>query len=138
MVRIGLMRQTDIFHFTHESNLPKILEEGALLCDRLCQAGNLTTRDIAYSDLKRRRALTPVEAGPGGTLADYVPFYFGTRSPMLYAYKGGYVTGKRENQDAIVYFVTTVEKIASEIGFSHSQMAIQSKSQRPSTTTWRC
>lgn len=91
--------------------MPKIFMEGALLCDRLCQASNLTTRDIAYRDLKRRRARTVVEGGPQGSLADYVPFYFGPRSPMLYAYKCGQVTNRPENQDEIIYFVTSVETV---------------------------
>jgi hypothetical protein len=56
---------------------------------------------------------TVVEEPPGGTLGDYVPFYFGTRSPMLYTYKNGNVTGRRENQDEIIYLASTAEHIAS-------------------------
>ncbi|NMO50677.1 DUF4433 domain-containing protein [Actinoplanes sp. TBRC 11911] len=101
-----------IYHFTHRANLPKILEAGLLLCDRLCRESDLTVRDIAYSGLKQKRAVTEVEVPPGGTLADYVPFYFGTRSPMMYAYKKGKVTGKPENLDNLVYFATDVEDVA--------------------------
>lgn len=104
---------TPIYHFTHKANLPKILGVSCLLCDRLCRESDLTARDIAYPDLKQKRASTPVEVPPGGTLADYVPFYFGTRSPMLYVYKSGRVTGKPESQDDLVYFATYAEDVAS-------------------------
>jgi hypothetical protein len=73
----------------------------------------LTSKDIGYPDLKQKRAMTPVEVPLGQTLDYYVPFYFGTRSPMLFAYKSGRVTGKNEDQDDIVYFATTVEDIAA-------------------------
>jgi hypothetical protein len=55
---------------------------------------------------------TVVEISPGGTLGDYVPFYFATCSPMLLAYKDGCVTGRPENQDDIIYLVTSAEYIA--------------------------
>jgi hypothetical protein len=42
---------------------------------------------------------------PGGTLDQYVPFYFGPRSPMMLTYKNGNVTGKREDISEPVYFV---------------------------------
>ena len=102
---------TWIYHFTHRDNLASILASGGLVCDRLCLDGGLTTRSIAYSRLKRQRMRTAVEVPPGGTLGDYVPFYFGTRSPMLLTYKDGNVTGKQENQDEIIYLATTVEHI---------------------------
>jgi hypothetical protein len=102
---------TWIYHFTHKDNLPSILASGSLICDRLCLDDGLASRSIAYSNLKRQRMRTPVEVPPGGTLADYVPFYFGTQSPMLLTYKDGNVTGTRENQDEIIYFATTVEHI---------------------------
>ena len=77
---------TYIYHHTHIDNLSGILRSGGVCCDRICQASTLTLRDIAYQNLKLRRMTTPVEVPPGGVLADYVPFYFGPRSPMLYAY----------------------------------------------------
>lgn len=102
---------TPIYHFTHIANLEKIFSSGALLCDSLCCASGQPTRSIAYSNLKEQRARTLVEVLPGETLDKYVPFYFGTRSPMLYTYKNGNVTGKIESQDEIVYFATTAETI---------------------------
>lgn len=102
-----------IYHFTHWSNLLPILTGGGLDCDRVCRSLSLTQRSIGYSDLKDKRLNTDVEVFPGGKIGDYVPFYFGTRSPMLYAYKNGRVTGQRENQDEIIYLVTWAEAVAS-------------------------
>ena len=104
---------TYIYHFTHMSNLASIVESEALYCDRICQSTDLNPRNIAYSNLKERRRATQVEIAPGGTLCDYVPFYFGTRSPMLYTYSQGNVTGRRENQDEIIYLVSSAETITS-------------------------
>lgn len=39
---------------------------------------------IGLPDLIQRRATRPVPLAPGGTLGDYIPFYFGTHSVMLY------------------------------------------------------
>ncbi|AVT29874.1 DUF4433 domain-containing protein [Plantactinospora sp. BC1] len=102
---------TPIYHFTHITNLEKVIEAGALLCDSLCRASGQAARNIAYPNLKEQRAITLVEVPPGETLDKYVPFYFGTRSPMLFTYKNGNVTGKPENQDDIIYFATTAETI---------------------------
>ena len=57
---------------------------------------------------------TIVEVAPGGTLGDYVPFYFGPRSPMLFTYSKGNVPGTSGNQDEIIYFVTEAEYLASK------------------------
>ena len=44
--------------------------------------------------------------------ADYVPFYFGPKSPMLYAIKQGKVEGY-QGQREIVYLVAAAEEIAA-------------------------
>ena len=83
-----------------------------MACDRICKQRDLTGREIAYSGLKEERMRTPVEVPPGGTLGDYVPFYFAPCSPMLLAYKDGHVTGRHENQDEIIYLVSSAEHVA--------------------------
>jgi len=76
---------TPVYHVTHVSNLPGMLADGGLTCvAKLRQRGASAYRDIAYPHIQDRRANKGVPCGPGGTLADYVPFYFAPRSPMLY------------------------------------------------------
>jgi len=42
------------------------------------------------------------ECGPGGTLADYVPFYFTPYSPMLYNIKTGYGVPQKPLKDILI------------------------------------
>ena len=76
---------TPIFHITHVENLASIIREGGLRCDREAAERGLAEVGIAHQHIKDRRAGRRVPLPPGGTLDDYVPFYFAPRSPMLYS-----------------------------------------------------
>lgn len=54
-----------------------------------------------------------VTAGPGGCPADYVPFYFAARSPMLYVISKGQVPEYRDGEDHLVYLVTDIETVVA-------------------------
>lgn len=91
-----------IYHFTKVANLPGILAAGGLAC----KAQVTPVQDISHAHIQARRARRRVEAGPGGTLHDYVPFYFTPKSPMLHALsKGG------DALSDIVYLVSSVERV---------------------------
>jgi hypothetical protein len=81
--------------------------------DRLAAEHSLTAISIAHSHLKERRAGRKVPIGPAGTLADYVPFYFAPRSPMLYALHKGNVAVHGSDCTRIVYLVTSVQELRS-------------------------
>ena len=77
-----------IFRITHIANVPWILANGLH-----CESSNV--RDphhvsIGNLDLIEKRRNRAVPMPPGGTLSDYVPFYFTPCSPMLYNIKTGY------------------------------------------------
>jgi hypothetical protein len=55
--------------------------------------------------------MRPVPCGGGGTLADYVPFYFAPRSPMLYAVTRGLVSAEAANTERIVYLVSSTQTL---------------------------
>jgi hypothetical protein len=95
---------TYVFHITHVDNLASMAESG-LHCDAGMTEHDVTFRGIAYTGLKAQRAATPVLCEPGGTLADYVPFYFAPRSPMLYTIHRGNVAGAEGEQSRIVHLV---------------------------------
>lgn len=76
-----------IFRITHVDNIPWMLRHG-LFC-RSSEHVDPDFRTIGLPDLIEKRAQRVVPIPPGGTLSDYVPFYFTSRSPMLYNIKTG-------------------------------------------------
>lgn len=76
-----------VFRITHIDNLACILRDG--LCCRSSGYFDPNYRNIGNPDLINRRASRSVPIPPGGTLDDYVPFYFTSRSPMLLNIKTG-------------------------------------------------
>jgi hypothetical protein len=102
-------QKVKIYHITHHSNLPGIIECGGLLCDG--EAARQGPVSIAYGRLKERRFETLVPCEPFGALTDYVPFYFAPRSPMLYAIHKGCVTHYTDGQSKIVYIVCSIQKV---------------------------
>ena len=100
-----------IYHFTHADNLRSIFDSGQLASDVAARDG-LTQTEVGDPEIKQSRRLRPVLAGPGGLVGDYVPFYFATRSPMMYRISCEHRDGKPECYDGgdrpLVYLVTTV------------------------------
>ena len=105
--------RTKIYHITHVQNLPEILKTGGLLCDKAVSQRSLMRQGIAHNNIKERRARTRVHVASGGTLADYVPFYFTYRSPMLYTINKGNVASFQNGQSEIIYLVSDLEIVAS-------------------------
>jgi hypothetical protein len=109
---------TPIIHMTHVDNLASIVEQDGLVSTAALEAAGLEHANIAYNSIQQQRAAKVVPCGPGGSLHDYVPFYFTRRSPMLYTINRGNVpcAGGQEN---IIHFVTTAQRIAAlELGFA--------------------
>lgn len=103
---------TALYHITHIDNLPSIIAAGGLWCDavraaRVAEGASVV--GIAHQHIKDRRARRAVTKAAGGTLADYVPFHFAPRSPMLYTISRGNVVGYSGGQEQVVHLVTTVE-----------------------------
>lgn len=110
---------TAIYHITHIGNVARILTEGGLVCDAEAEQRELCAQSIAHATLKERRARTSVEKNngtpiaAGGVLADYVPFYFTNRSPMLFAIHKGAVVGYHGGQSSVIYLVSSVETVTA-------------------------
>jgi hypothetical protein len=61
-----------------------------------------------------------VPCGPGGSLHDYVPFYFTKLSPMLFTINKGNVPCEG-GQGALVHLVSTVQRVvAAGLGYAFS------------------
>jgi hypothetical protein len=98
-----------IFRITHRDNVPWILENGmhARNGDRL----DPNFRNIGNIDLIDKRSRRAVEVPPGGTLSDYVPFYFAPHSIMLLNIMTGYNVKKVPGED-IVIFVSSLPHLS--------------------------
>ncbi len=100
-----------IYHFTHRSNLESILRAGGLHCDSTMAAQGQHA-NVGNLDIKARRARRAVPVAVQGVVADYVPFYYATRSPMLYSiYRGG-VPSCTYPQSEIVYLVCDSDAVS--------------------------
>ncbi len=104
-----------LFHFTHLDNLSTILREGALLSDAVVQGRGLLSNECGHPGIKDRRRRIPVPCEPGGMVADYVPFYYAARSPMMLTIASGNVPTFTGDHHDFVYFVTDVST-ASDLG----------------------
>jgi hypothetical protein len=100
-----------LFHFTHLSNIPGILERGALISDARTIAEGCLQVEAGDPSIKAHRRTMRVTCGPGGAPSDYVPFYFAPRSPMLYKINRGSVPTYPHGQKQLVYFVTAVGNV---------------------------
>ncbi len=101
---------TRVVHFTHLRHLPGVVAHG-LLSDTVAQERGLVTTEVGNRDIKERRRRRVVPVPPGGVVADYVPFYFAPRSPMMYAIDRGNVPEYAGGIDPLVYLVSTVERL---------------------------
>jgi hypothetical protein len=90
-----------LFRMVHIDNMDHIVKFGITHIDSV--NANKDYKAIGYPTLIDNRKLK--ELPNGKFLGDYIPFYFSYRTPMLY------VIQKHLNKTAIIYCVTTIEKI---------------------------
>jgi len=98
-----------IFRITHRDNVPWILENGLH-----CQNSGIANPDhvsIGNAELIALRQHREVDIAPGGTLADYIPFYFTPYSPMLLNIKTGYAGIRQRNNAEIVVLVSSLDAL---------------------------
>lgn len=109
-LKIARMTSRYIYHITHIRNLPGILKEGGLLPDAEVRRREINIQNIGYSHIKDRRMRRPIRAGMEGTLGQYVPFNFCSRSVMLYALRNGHADYEG-GQDQILHLVSSVDSV---------------------------
>lgn len=106
-----------LFRMTHIENVQHILKHG--ITHKNSKNSNPDYRPIGDSSLINARNFFKV---PGGkNLGDYIPFYFGLRTPMLYVIQNGFNGVRAISPEEIVYIVTNVELVcASKINFLYT------------------
>lgn len=104
---------TPVFRMTHIENLSTLLERGALHASNCSPSDGLPYRTIHNVDIQQVRSAQRLDCGPRGVIHDYVPFYFGPRSPMLLQLHTGRVEGFGETQGRVIYLVSCAQDIAA-------------------------
>jgi hypothetical protein len=104
---------TPIYRIMHVSNLQACLTQGALYAPNHTPPGAPPYQTIHNAGIQGARQVKAIQCGPGGTLHDYVPFYFGYLSPMLLQLKTGQVAGYNQGQAPIIYLVSTVQAVTA-------------------------
>jgi len=99
-----------IFRITHIENVPWLLDNG-LHCAN-SEVRDPSFRRIGNPDLISRRSTRIVPIPPGGTLGDYVPFYFTPVTPMLLNIKTGYQGTPQLPMSEIVTLVSSAHRVA--------------------------
>lgn len=100
-----------IFRIVHKDNVSRILSDGCHC--RATTIGQQGYAEIGNQELIQKRNGRPVPCGPGGTLSDYVPFYFTPYTPMLYNIKTGYGVPKQAVAN-IVILVSSLHFLAKQ------------------------
>lgn len=97
------------FRLVHIDNIPHILEHGLVKSD----SPNANPNYVPIGDQlvieKRKNRL--LETSSWMKIGDFIPFYFGTRSPMLYVIQHGYNGVRRIDAEKIVYCVIRIDDI---------------------------
>lgn len=94
-----------LFRMVHQNNLAYLLANGL-------HVPNPTFVPIGNSTLIQQRADYDVPVvPPNGYLGDYIPFYFGYRSPMLYNIVTGYKGIQQYPQEEIIYLCCDLQDL---------------------------
>lgn len=97
-----------IWRVVHRDNLPWILDHGVHCANGQVKDPHYV--QIGKSDLIGQRDKRKVPVA-GGTLADYVPFYFTPFSPMTYNIVTGVGVQKRPRED-LCFLVSSLHRVA--------------------------
>lgn len=103
---------TPVYRLMHVDSLPTLVQRGALHAPNNVPPDGLPYQAIHAARTQTDRSAIRVPCGPGGTIADYIGFYFGPRSPMLLRLHTGRNVEPVE-QSRLVYLVSTAQRIHS-------------------------
>lgn len=98
-----------IFRIVHRDNLGWILDNG-LHC-RTSHLHDPNYVEIGNPDLIDKRQVRVVPISPGGSLSDYIPFYFTPRSPMLFNIKTGWNGIRQRSNSEILILVSSLRRL---------------------------
>jgi hypothetical protein len=112
---------TPIYRILHVGNLSIYLQRGALHAPLHTPSDGLAYQTIHNVQIQKKRRARSIPCGPGGVIHDYVSFYFGPRSPMLFQLHTGQVQGYTQGQEPLIYLVSKAQAVTgSGAGFVFS------------------
>lgn len=97
-----------IFRIVHRDNIPWILDHGLHCAKSDVRDPNYVA--IGNEEVITLRASRQIQIAPGGTISDYVAFYFTPCSLMLYNIVTGWKVKQRARED-IVILVSSLHKL---------------------------
>jgi hypothetical protein len=89
-----------IWRITHKDNISGILQNGLYCANSSIQIPSYIP--IGNMELIGKRKSKPILIAPGGTLSDYIPFYFTNFSPMLYNIHTGRGVRQYHNREIVI------------------------------------
>lgn len=101
------LQKTYLFRMIHIENIPHILENG--ITHSASANANHNFTPIGDGSLINTRNAFLLDNGR--LLGEYIPFYFGLRTPMLYVVQNGFNMVNPTSPENIVYCVSSVQKI---------------------------
>ena len=95
-----------VFRLTHIDNIKYIMSKGLVRASSPLRDENyVSIEDVQVIQVRKDRKFQ------GYQLSDFMPFYFGPRSPMLYVIQHGYNGVRKVKPEDIVYCVVRIEDI---------------------------
>jgi hypothetical protein len=101
------LSKTYLFRMTHIENIPHILQHGITHPS----SSNANQEFVPIGDKTLIATRNDFLLNNGKLLGDYIPFYFGVRTPMLYVVQKGFNMVAPTPAENIVYCITSVLKI---------------------------
>ena len=102
---------TPIYRFFHIDNLELFLKRGRLHAPRHTPKDGLIYKTIHDTEIQQKRSIKRLPCAPNTVIHDYVSFYFGFRSPMMYLLNEGGVKGYNEGQEPLIYAISFAQII---------------------------
>ncbi|OYQ45629.1 hypothetical protein CHX27_05555 [Flavobacterium aurantiibacter] len=101
------LNKTYLFRMTHIENIPHILQYGITHSN----SANANPNFVPIGDGSLISTRNNILLSNGRLLGEYIPFYFGVRTPMLYVVQNGFNMVAPIPAENIVYCITSVQKI---------------------------
>ncbi|WP_206743174.1 DUF4433 domain-containing protein, partial [Chryseobacterium sp. Leaf394] len=99
---------------THIENIPHILQYGITHKN----SNNYNNNYVPIGDNSIISTRNHFKLNSGKTIGDYIPFYFATRTPMLYVIQKGFNGVLPTKPEEIIYCVTSIQQILnSDLNF---------------------